>query len=134
MGRILFHPLEFGSKHCDPINLLVTVTKSYSTMAGQEDPNQPRQPNDLEGLLKFCMQATQSEDAPTRDSQNDNQMDPERLQWLQEAMSGMTVDVVSQLVEGIKILSQPYVFDPNATDDEITVAELSQNNPYCQEH
>ena len=153
-------------------------------MAGQEDPNQPRQPHDLEGLLKFCMQATQSEDAPTRDSQNENQMDPERLQWLQEAMSGMTVDVVSQLVEGIKILSQPYVFDPNATDDEITeaeeafeaisdwvgnidmannfqkiggfvvlkrcikssphslirwnaadtVAELSQNNPYCQEH
>merc|ERR1712007_134124 len=112
-------PLEFGSKHCNPINPLITDSQSYSTMAGQEDPNQPRQPHDLEGLLKFCMQATQSEDAPTRD----NQMDPERLQWLQEAMSGMTVDVVSQLVEGIKILSQPYVFDLNATDDEITEAE-----------
>merc|ERR1712088_297000 len=168
----------------NPINLLITHTQSYSTMAGQEDPNQPRQPHDLEGLLKFCMQATQSEDAPTRENQNDHQIDPERLQWLQEAMSGMTVDVVSQLVEGIKILSQPYVFDPNATDDEITeaeeafeaiadwvgnidmannfqkiggfvvlkrcikssphslirwnaadtVTELSQNNPYCQEH
>ena len=151
-------------------------------MAGQEDSNQPRQPHDLEGLLKFCMQATQSEDAPN--NPDAEPMDPERMEWLQEAMRGMTVDVVSQLVEGIKILSKPYIFDPNATDDELeeaeeafeaigdwvgnidmannfhkiggfialkrcikssphsiirwnaadTVAELSQNNPYCQEH
>jgi len=151
-------------------------------MAGREDPNQPRQPHDLEGLLKFCMQATQSEDAPSNpDAQP---IDPERLQWLQEAMRGMTVDVVQQLAEGIKVLSKPYVYDVNATEDDIeeaeiafeaisdwvgnidmannfhkiggfvvlkrcikssphsvirwnaanTVAELSQNNPYCQEH
>merc|ERR1719415_289232 len=93
----------------------------------------------------------------------------------------MTVDVVQQLAEGIKILSQSYIYNANATDDEVeeafeaiadwvgnidmannfhkiggfvvlkrciksspyslirwnaadTVAELSQNNPYCQEH
>ena len=151
-------------------------------MSGQEDPNQPRQPHDLEGLLKFCMQATKSEDAPSNPEAEP--MDSERMQWLQEAMKGMTVDVVSQLVEGIKILSKPYVFDVNATEDELEeaeiafeaigdwvgnidmannfhkiggfvvlkrcikssphslirwnaadiVAELSQNNPYCQEH
>jgi len=151
-------------------------------MSGQEDPNQPRQPHDLEGLLKFCMQATKSEDAPNNPEAEP--MDSERMQWLQEAMKGMTVDVVSQLVEGIKILSQPCVYDANATEDELEeaeiafeaigdwvgnidmannfhkiggfvilkrcikssphslirwnaadiVAELSQNNPYCQEH
>merc|ERR1712020_571511 len=102
----------------------------------------------------------------------------------QEAMRGMTVDVVQQLAEGIRILSEPYIYDSNATDDEMeeaeeafeaiadwvgnidmannfhkiggfvvlkrciktsphsmirwnaanTVAEISQNNPYCQEH
>jgi len=151
-------------------------------MAGQEDPNQPRQPHDLEGLLKFCMQATQSEDAPN--NPDHAPIDPERLEWLQEAMRGMTVDVVQQLAEGIRILSEPYIYDSNATDDQMeeaeeafeaiadwvgnidmannfhkiggfvvlkrcikssphsvvrwnaanTVAELSQNNPYCQEH
>lgn len=151
-------------------------------MAEQEDPNQPRQPKDMTGLLKFCMQATKSEDAPRDDTHVP--IDPERLAWLQDAMKNMTVDVVQQLAEGIRILSQPYVYDVNATDDEIgeaevafeaisdwvgnidmannfhkiggfvilkriikssphyvlrwnaasTVAELSQNNPYCQEH
>merc|ERR1712018_764477 len=137
---------------------------------------------DLEGLLKFCMQATKSEDAPS--NPDAEPLDSERMEWLQEAMKEMTVDVVSQLVEGIKILSKPYVFDINATEDELEeaelafeatgdwvgnidmannfqkiggfvilkrcikssphslirwnaadiVAELSQNNPYCQEH
>jgi len=151
-------------------------------MAGEEDPNQPRQPHDLEGLLKFCMHATQSEDAPS--NSESQPIDPERLQWLQEAMRGMTVDVVQQLAEGIRILSQSYIYNTNATDDQMeeaeeafeaiadwvgnidmannfhkiggfvvlkrcikssphsvvrwnaanTVAEISQNNPYCQEH
>ena len=70
-----------------------------SKMANQEDPTQPRQPRDLEGLLKFCMQATQSEDAPNRNEQSEP-IDPERLRWLQEAMRGLTVDVVQQLAEG----------------------------------
>lgn len=148
----------------------------------EQDPNQPRQPKDMEGLLKFCMQATKSEDASGSGTQEP--IDPEKLEWLQEAMKNMTVDVVQQLAEGIRILSQPYVYDVNATDEELeeateafeaisdwvgnidmannfhkiggfvilkriiklsphselrwnaanTVAELSQNNPYCQEH
>ena len=75
-------------------------------MADQDAPNQPRQPRDMEGLLKFCMHATQSEDAPNSNEQSEP-IDPERLRWLQDAMRGMTVDVVQQLAEGrILILSK----------------------------
>ena len=71
-----------------------------NTMGDQGD--QPRQPRDLEGLLKFCMQATQAEDAPNRESGEDQPMDPERQQCREEAMREMTVDVVQQLAEGMK--------------------------------
>ena len=143
------------------------------------DSNQSRQPKDLEGLLKFCMQVTKDEDAP-----ENVQMDPERQKWLEEAIAGMTVDVIKQLTMGIKIISMDKVFDPDTDDDALedveeafeaildwtgnidmannfhkiggfevlkklltqsphamvrmntsdVVAELSQNNPYCQKH
>ena len=140
----------------------------------------PRQPHDLEGLLKFCMEVTKGEDAPNAAQE----MDPERRQWLEEAISGMTVDVVKQLAEGIKILGGTPTFDSDASEDDLeeieaafeaiedwcgnidmannfhkiegfqvlkkclsysphtmvrayaanSVAEMAQNNPYCQQN
>ena len=144
--------------------------------------DQPRQPKDLQGLLKFCVEATKGEDAPDTESTIEN-MDPERRQWLEQALAGMSVDVVKELVEAIKVLNSSSVGDPNASDEEIEkieyvfdcigdwvgqvdmannfhkiggfiglkncltschgslrnqaaniIAELSQNNPYCQEN
>jgi len=144
-------------------------------------PQPPRRPHDLEGLLKFCMEVTKGEDAPTTAREP---MDPERRQWLEEAIAGMTVDVVKQLAEAIKILGGPAAFDAEATEDDLeeiemafeavedwcgnidmannfhkiegfhvlkkclqqsphsairanaanSVAEMAQNNPYCQEN
>ena len=143
---------------------------------------EPRQPRDLEGLLKFCMEATQSEDAPNDPNQTLENMNPERRQWLEQALSSMSVDVIKELTEAMKILQSPAVQDPNADQEEISkveyafdcigdwvgqidmannfhkiggfnvlkkclksphdtircetanaIAELSQNNPYCQE-
>merc|ERR1712226_713018 len=82
-------------------------------MAGQPPP---RQPHDLEGLLKFCMQVTANEDAPSGAVE---EMDPERRQWLEDAISGMTVDVVKQLAEAIKIIGGPAAFDPEASEDDL---------------
>jgi len=111
-------------------------------------------------------------------------MDPERRRWLEEAISGMSVDVVKQLAEAIRILGGPASFDAGADEDELeeiemafeavedwcgnidmannfhkiqgfevlnkilresphpsvranaanAVAEMAQNNPYCQEN
>jgi len=58
----------------------------------------------MKGLLKFCYEATKGEDAPDHDSVL-KEMDPQRLKWLEEALSGMSVDVVEQLGNGIKILN-----------------------------
>jgi len=88
-------------------------------MAGQPPPRQPR---DLEGLLKFCMQVTASEDAPAAAVQ---EMDPDRRRWLEEAIAGMTVDVVKQLAEAIKILGGPAAFDPEASEDDLEEIEMA---------
>merc|ERR1711963_542697 len=69
-----------------------------SNMAGE----QPRQPRDLQGLLKFCMEATASEDAPAvvgDPAARLAAMDPERKAWLEEALDNMSVDVVEVVVE-----------------------------------
>jgi len=151
-------------------------------MADEQGNDQPRRPHDLEGLLKFCMEVTKGEDAPPEAQQQP--MDPERRKWLEEAIAGMTVDVVKQLTEAIKILGGQATFDADASEDDLeevemafeavedwcgnidmannfhkiegfqvlkkvltqsphaglranaanAVAEMAQNNPYCQEN
>merc|ERR1712107_685465 len=77
--------------------------KSFIIMT---DPNQPRQPKDMKGLLRFCVEATKNEDAPDLSDPEKilNDMDPEKRKWLEEALNSMSVDIVEQLVNGIKIL------------------------------
>ncbi len=140
----------------------------------------PRNPRDLQGLLKFCMEATKSEDAPS--GGGDLQaMDPERRAWLEQALKDMTVDVFQELAKCIAALTdESVVADKDASDlsaqmeaidcllewlgeidlannfhklggfvaltaclesphDDLAaggcslIAELAQNNPYCQE-
>jgi len=67
----------------------------------------PRQPKDMKGLLKFCLEATKEEDAPAIPDNPDhvlNSMDPQRREWLEDALKGMSVDIIEQLANGIKIL------------------------------
>lgn len=70
-------------------------------------PSQPRQPKDLQGLLKFCIEATKSEDAPDSNDPSKalEEMDEERRKWLEEALNTLSVDFVQQLANGIKVLN-----------------------------
>jgi len=52
-------------------------------------------------------------------------MDPERRRWLEDAISGMTVDVVKQLAEAIKIVGGPAAFDPEANEDDLEEIEMA---------
>ncbi|XP_053664533.1 hsp70-binding protein 1-like [Anopheles marshallii] len=71
-------------------------------MASGENPDQPRQPRNLQGLLKFAMEATKSEDAP-HDAQL-QPLDEERRRFLEEALKSLTVDVVQELEKSMNIL------------------------------
>uniref|UniRef100_A0A023ENC3 Putative armadillo/beta-catenin-like repeat-containing protein n=1 Tax=Aedes albopictus TaxID=7160 RepID=A0A023ENC3_AEDAL len=140
--------------------------------SGGNHPDQPRQPRNLQGLLKFAMEATKSEDAP-HDSHFEP-MDEERRRFLEEALKSLTLDVVEEIEKAMKTLMDPdkaeedkadaieiiidFVQDIDAANDFFKVggfviiqpglnssntdvrsgtlrlvAELSQNNPFCQQ-
>jgi len=130
----------------------------------------------MKGLLKFCLEATRGEDAPNISDPEAvlQSMGDDKRRWLEEALSSMSVDVVEQLSNAIKILNS----DSADLDDKEEVldcledwicnidlavnfhkiggfsslqsclqspqpslrsgachliAEISQNNPYCQD-
>ncbi|XP_023938033.1 hsp70-binding protein 1 [Bicyclus anynana] len=66
-------------------------------------PVQPRQPRNLQGLLRFAMEATKAEDAPGNSELGP--MDEERRKFLEEALKSLTVDVAQVLQSAIKVLT-----------------------------
>ncbi|XP_001605940.1 hsp70-binding protein 1 isoform X2 [Nasonia vitripennis] len=76
-------------------------------------PNQPRQPRNLQGLLRFAAEATKAEDAPS-DSRF-CPMDEERKNFLNEALSSMAVNVIEELQKDVKLLHN--VMDVRVEDD-----------------
>ncbi|KAF4519236.1 hypothetical protein B566_EDAN009797 [Ephemera danica] len=138
----------------------------------QSDPPQPppRQPRNLQGLLAYSMQARGN--APPQEALHP--LSPQDRQWLSEALSSCTVNVVEEMNKAIQILKEQqndvetyeraldnlcdYVDNADVSNDfhkigGFTVfpsllhsehrtlrsksanllAELTQNNPYCQE-
>ncbi|XP_055305643.1 hsp70-binding protein 1 [Sitodiplosis mosellana] len=136
--------------------------------------NNNRRPRNLQGLLRFAMEATKEEDAPSRENHVHERMDPERRQFLENALKALTIDVIEQLqtaaetigsetaTEDMKVNAMDTIL--NYVDDIDTaidfckigglfvllpclcspysairkksarlVAELAQNNPYCQQ-
>lgn len=141
--------------------------------SGGDNPDQPRQPRNLQGLLKFAMEATAAEDAPHES--HFEPMTEEQRRFLEEALESLTVDVVEVFKKAMKTLLDPdtddeeksnaidviidFVQDIDAANDFFKVgghviinpglksshasvragtlrmiAELAQNNPYCQQH
>ncbi|XP_070494884.1 hsp70-binding protein 1 [Chironomus tepperi] len=93
-------------------------------MSGNDEndrPEQPRQPRNLQGLLKFAMEATKDED-PTRPSEF-HQMDPERRRFLEEALKSLTIDVVEELNKAMKTLTD----ENSSEDDQVTSLEVVTN-------
>ncbi|CAB3220318.1 unnamed protein product [Arctia plantaginis] len=66
-------------------------------------PNQPRQPRNLQGLLRFAMEATKAEDAPGNSQHGP--MDDERRQFLIDAMASITIDLTEVLKHSIEVLT-----------------------------
>ncbi|KAK5638136.1 hypothetical protein RI129_012431 [Pyrocoelia pectoralis] len=157
----------------------ITYPKHDENMENGSDSttiNQPKQPTNLQGLLRFAMEATKAEDAPHQT--HVGPLDEQRKKFLENALISMTVDVIKILQENIKILQNSdvltessdiaqhilaletildYIDNTDVANDfhkiggfaifnpclkcikpEIragacdVIAELCQNNPYCQ--
>ncbi|CAG9864335.1 unnamed protein product [Phyllotreta striolata] len=81
--------------------LVPTASDSKSVLSDQENRSQPRQPTNLQGLLRFSMDVCKSEEAPHEFLYN---MDEEKKKFLEGALSSMTLNVVEVLQKQIKLL------------------------------
>lgn len=59
------------------------------------------------GLVKFCLESTKNEDASS--TNHVEPMDPDRMAWLQQAVSSMTVDTTRQLLENLALVKETVV-------------------------
>jgi hypothetical protein len=79
---------------------------------------------DLNGLLRFCLQATQSEDATSSAS---SALDPERKAFLEQILSQLATDPVDELKKAMTMLSETLNHVPaDAGDDSDVVAEIER--------
>ncbi|XP_046420526.1 hsp70-binding protein 1-like [Neodiprion fabricii] len=169
---------ENNASNSRPLSIQTVRAQNDSRQSHpQSMPTQPRQPSNLQGLLRFAMEARQEENASQ--SSQFQPLDQERQAFLNQALSSMTVNVIEELQKSIKVLSsaselqlenEPSQYDnaldviANYVDNMDTandfykiggfaifepclnskysshrwraadiIAELTQNNPYCQE-
>ncbi|XP_068623644.1 hsp70-binding protein 1 [Battus philenor] len=106
-------------------------------------PEQPRQPRNLQGLLRFIMEGTKAEDAPG--SSVFEPMDEERKKFLEEAFRSLTVDVAQILLKAINVLNDPQKINSikkgqELPDDVVSAcsnitsyaAEMDVANDFCK--
>nr|CAG4640403.1 EOG090X0EEI [Daphnia pulex] len=77
----------------------------------------PRQPRDMQGLLRFAIEGTAAEDRTTTTS-----MSEERRRWLEEALRGLSVDVVAEISKSLNILNPDRVESPEEDPQEMEEA------------
>ncbi|XP_069683764.1 hsp70-binding protein 1 [Periplaneta americana] len=173
-----------GSENMNSNNPRIMGALQYPTPEERNvtvQPNQPRQPHNLQDLLRFSVEAsTTGQNASNQSTQFiPGPMDEERKTFLENTLKSMTVDVIEMLIEAINVLKRAgnleleddpteseqaleqiaaYVDNMDTANDfhkiggfcifrpcldsahgslrwraaEI-IAELTQNNPYCQE-
>ncbi|KRT83430.1 HEAT domain-containing protein [Oryctes borbonicus] len=80
---------------------------------------QPRPARNLQGLLRFVMEATQAEDAAG--PSNFVALDDERRKFLEDALKSMTIDIIEVLVKQIKVF-----------DDVSSVTATTSVNQYTE--
>lgn len=81
----------------------ITFPQTSGSNQHLQSLQQPRQPHNLQGLLRFAMEATKAEDAPGNSTLGP--MDEESKKFLEEALKSLTVDIAKVLQDCIKVLS-----------------------------
>lgn len=99
-----------------------------------EGERHPRHQRNIQGLLRFALEATQAEDAPN--PANFQEMDPERREFLENALKAMAVNVIEQLEKAARVLT-----DVEASEDDQIgalkiirdyVCDIDSANDFCK--
>jgi len=90
------------------------------------DPSEPRQPRNVKGLLRFCMEATKAEDAPSQTSEMFEPMSEERKIWLAEALSKMSVSPSERMSISLEIIENSEKDTEEGTEAQIKAIEEIQ--------
>lgn len=102
---------------------------------GEGNGDRPsRMPKDMQGLLKFCVENTKTEDAPQ--SSNFTEMSPERREWLVQALDDMSVNPVERMQTCIKTVRE-FVerVEPDVSEESLDEAtrSLEELQEWCEQ-
>ncbi|XP_059158179.1 hsp70-binding protein 1-like [Physella acuta] len=94
-------------------------------MSNQEQSN-PAPVKNLKGLLRFCMEATRSEDAPNSSNPEIFEaMTEDRKKWLEEALTSMTVSPVERMQLCVKSIEEAVPDTEAGTEQQVqAITEL----------
>ncbi|XP_023238290.1 hsp70-binding protein 1-like isoform X1 [Centruroides sculpturatus] len=81
-----------------------------------------RNPNNLQELLKVCLEASGSND----DNQT-NRMNPETQQWLQGALNSMTTSVIDEMIKCLQELKKCLAILDNGTANDETYSTIKMS-------
>jgi len=104
-------------------------------MADENNPNEDRRhPLNLKGLLHFALESTKTEDAPN--SSSFAEMDPERRQFLEEALKSMSIDVVAEMQRICGILMNSKATENEKLEAIAALSDYIENldtaNDFCK--
>ena len=80
----------------------------------------PRQPHDLQGLLKLAIQSKGDNDSSSPPDLS--VLSEERRKWLEEALKGLSVDIIEELSKALKILNPDRVTNPDEDSERMEEA------------
>lgn len=80
----------------------------------------PRQPHDLQGLLRFALEGGAIGDAEA--TEGISGLTEERRRWLEEALKGLSVDIVEELTKSLRILDPERVLSSEEEPEEMEEA------------
>lgn len=166
-----------ASSNARPLSIEGPSNMDNSLRGLEPVSDQPRQPTSLQGLLRFAMEASNSQDSAS--NTQFHPMDEQRKEFLKQTLSSLSGNIIMELQKSINILSDVVdlrpdddtsqyeaaleritdhvdnidvandfykiggftIFGPclNSSHSSIrwraadVIAELAQNNPFCQE-
>lgn len=96
-----------------------------------EQDERVRYPRNLQGILRFCLEQTKSEDAP--EPSRFTEMSPEMREWLSKALEGMMGDPVKQMMDNIVNVGK-FLGSENPTEEmrETAVVSLESLCDWCE--
>ncbi|XP_011870979.1 PREDICTED: hsp70-binding protein 1 [Vollenhovia emeryi] len=103
---------EQSNSSARPLSIEGPSSSNNEQTPPQPLPDQPRQPTNMQGLLKYAMNVAKSENSENKPVYP---LDDQKKTFLNEALSSLTVNVIEELQKAVKVLTN--VTNLRADDD-----------------